>query len=246
MIALRSLLFNVAFYVNMLVLMIVGLPSMFFGRKGVFFMARTWAVSSLWLLEKICGLKLEFRGLENIPRGGYILAAKHQSALETFAMVTKTPDFAIILKKQLMYIPGFGQYLSVSGQIGIDRAKGRHALSQIVEKAGAVLRAGRQVYIYPEGTRRAPGAEPDYKPGVALLYAATKVPCLPVALNTGLFWGRRGFMRYPGTAVIEFLPVIPPGLPRNVFFERMKNAIETGSARLAAEALALDPNLLRS
>jgi 1-acyl-sn-glycerol-3-phosphate acyltransferase len=105
MIALRSLVFNIAFYVNLIVLMILGLPAMFFGRHGVFFMARTWAVSSLWLLEKICGLRVEFRGVERLPEGGYILAAKHQSFLETFALVTKTPDFAIILKRQLMFIP---------------------------------------------------------------------------------------------------------------------------------------------
>ncbi|HXT08163.1 MAG TPA: lysophospholipid acyltransferase family protein [Roseiarcus sp.] len=249
MIALRSALFNIAYYINLVVLMILGLPSMLFGRRGVFFMARAWAASSIWLLEKICGLKVEFRGLENRPQGGYILAAKHQSSLETFSLVTKTPDFAIVLKKQLMYIPIFGLYLSVSGQIGIDRAKGRSALAQIIEQAGAVLRAGRQVYIYPEGTRRPPGAEPAYKPGVALLYEATGAPCLPVALNTGMFWGRNGFLRRPGTAVIEFLPAIPAGLPRDMFFERLQEAIETASRRLMEEALAeraaLDPRPAR-
>ena len=246
MTAFRSFLFNVAFYVNLVVLMILGLPAMFFGRKGVFFMARTWAVTSIWLLEKICGLRLEFRGQENIPVGGYILAAKHQSFLETFSLVTQTPDFAIILKRSLMRIPIFGLYLSVSGQIGIDRSKGRSAMAQIIEQAGEVLRAGRQVYIYPEGTRRAPGAEPQYKSGVAYLYEATGAPCLPVALNTGLFWGRRGFLRQPGVAVIEFLPAIPPGLPREAFLERLKGDIETATHRLIAEARAkpapLDPS----
>ena len=146
--------------------------------------------------------------------------------------MTKTPDFAIILKRQLMYIPVFGLYLSVGGQIGIDRAKGRSALSQIIEQAGAVLRAGRQVYIYPEGTRRTPGAEPIYKHGVAFLYEATGAPCVPVALNTGLFWGRRGFLRKPGTAVIEFLPAIPAGpRPRDVL-----RAAEGGDRRRLAPA----------
>ena len=235
-IGLRSLCFNVLFYVNLIVLMILGLPAMLLGRHGVFFMARTWAYSSIWLLEKICGLKLEFRGLENMPEGGYILASKHQSFLETFSLVTRTPDFAIILKRQLIFVPIFGLYLAVSGQIGIDRSKGRSALQQIIEIAGQVLRSGRQVYIYPEGTRRSPGAEPQYKAGVAFLYEATGAPCLPVALNTGMFWGRRGFLRRPGTAVIEFLPVIPPGLPRDVFFERLKSDIETASNRLVEEA----------
>ena len=110
MIALRSLLFNLAFYVNIIVLMILGLPALLIGRHGVFFMARSLGGHSIWLLEKICGLRVEFRGLENIPQGGYILAAKHQSFLETFSLVTKTPDFSIILKKQLKYIPLFGLY----------------------------------------------------------------------------------------------------------------------------------------
>jgi 1-acyl-sn-glycerol-3-phosphate acyltransferase len=236
MITLRSLLFNIAFYVNITVLMILGLPALLLGRHGAFFMARLWARVSIWLLEKICGLRLEFRGLSNIPEGGYILAAKHQSFLETFAMVTKTPDFAIILKKQLKYIPFFGLYISVAGVIAIDRAKGRNALAQIIAQAGPALRAGRQVYIYPEGTRRTPGAEPQYKHGVAFLYAGTGAPCLPVAVNTGMFWGRRGFLRRPGVAVIEFLPVIPPGLDREAFFERLQQAIETASERLKREA----------
>ena len=242
MIVLRSLVFNLVFYVNIIVLMILGLPALLVGRHGAFFMARLWAKTSIWWLEKIVGLRLEFRGLENVPEGGYILAAKHQSFLETFALVTKTPDFAIILKSQLKYIPMFGLYIIVAGVIGIDRAKGRSALTQIIAQAGPVLKAGRQVYIYPEGTRRPPGAEPSYKFGVAFLYEATGAPCVPVAVNTGVFWGRRGFLRRPGVAVIEFLPVIPPGLSRDAFFERLKGDIETASNRLLAEARAsLDP-----
>jgi 1-acyl-sn-glycerol-3-phosphate acyltransferase len=237
-IGLRSLCFNVLYFVNLTVLMILGLPSTLMGRHAVFFMARTWAASSVWLLDKVCGLKVEFRGVENIPQGGYIVAAKHQSSLETFALVLKTPDFAIILKKQLLFLPIFGLYLAASGQIAIDRSRGRNAIAQIIDKAGAVLRSGRQVYIYPEGTRRPPGAEPAYKPGVAFLYAAADSPCLPVAVNTGLFWGRNGFLRRPGTAVIEFLPIIPPGLPRDEFFERLKSEIETASNRLIEEARA--------
>ena len=236
MIVLRSLLFNLAFYVNIVVLMILGLPALLVGRHGAFFMARLWARTSIWLLEKICGLRVEFRGLENIPKGGYILAAKHQSFLETFSLVTKTPDFAIILKQQLKYIPFFGLYITVAGVIAIDRSKGRNALAQIVAQAGPVLRAGRQVYIFPEGTRRAPGAEPAYKYGVAVLYEQTGAPCLPVAVNTGVFWGRDSFVKRPGVAVIEFLPVIPGGMEREAFFERLQNDIETASNRLLQEA----------
>ena len=181
-------------------------------------MARTWGFTSLWWLNLICGLRVEFRGEENIPSTGYILASKHQSFLETFSLITKTPDFAIILKRSLLRIPLFGQYLARTGVIGIDRAKGRTAMQQLVDQAVPILKAGRQIYIYPEGTRRRPGAPPQYKKGVAILYDETGAPCLPVAVNTGSFWGRDSFLKKPGVAVIEFLPVIPGGMEaRGVF-----------------------------
>lgn len=243
MLRLRSLAFNVAFYVNLVVLMILGLPMILGGRHGVFFMARLWGSTSVWLLEKICGLRIEFRGVENIPRGGYLIASKHQSFLETFALLKYAPDFAIVLKRQLVFIPIFGLYLVAAQQIAIDRARGRNALAQIMKQAGQVLRDGRQVFIYPEGTRRPPGAPARYKQGAAALYAATGAPCLPVAINTGLFWGRRGFARRPGVAVIEYLPPIAPGLERDVFAARLQTAIESACARLNAEAVAADPSL---
>ncbi|MGD0720371.1 MAG: lysophospholipid acyltransferase family protein [Roseiarcus sp.] len=246
MITLRSLLFNVIFYVNLVVLMIVGLPSILFGRRAVLFMARTWGGSSLWLLRTICGLSIEFRGVENIPRGGYIIASKHQSFLETFALPRNAPDFAYVLKRELTYIPVFGWYLIGADQIGIDRAAGRNALSLLSSRAAAVLRAGRQIFIFPEGTRRPPGAPPQYKSGVARLYQDTGSPCLPVALNTGLFWGRRGFSRRPGVAVIEYLPPIEPGLDRDAFMERLQTTIETACARLNQEASARYPALPRT
>jgi len=243
MLKLRSLAFNLAFYVNVIVLMIGGLPMILRGRRGIFALARLWASISIWLLKTICGLRLEFRGLENIPKGGYIIAAKHQSLLETIALLEHAPDFAIVLKRQLTLIPLFGLYLVGSQQIAIDRSRGRGALAQIIARAGEVLRAGRQVFIYPEGTRRPPGAPARYKQGVGALYAEIGAPCLPVALNTGLFWGRRGFSRRPGVAVIEYLPPIAPGLPREVFAARLETVIETACARLNEEAVAADASL---
>ena len=243
MIKLRSLAFNAAFYLNLVVLMIGGLPMILRGRHGIFALARLWGRVSVWLLATICGLRVEFRGLENIPKGGYIIASKHESFLETFALLEHAPDFAIVLKKQLVYIPLFGLYLVRAEQIAIDRTRGRSALAQIIKEAGEVLSGGRQAFIYPEGTRRPPGAPARYKQGVAALYAATNAPCLPVALNTGLFWGRRGFTRRPGVAVIEYLPAIPPGLSRESFAEQLETTIETACARLNAEAVAADPSL---
>ncbi len=243
MTALRSLAFNVAFYLNLIALMILGLPLILRGRHGVFFMARLWGSTSVWLLETICGLRVEYRGLENIPKGGYILAAKHESFLETFALLKYAPDFAIVFKRELVFVPMFGLYLVGGRQIAIDRARGHSALNQIIAQAREVLRAGRQVFIFPEGTRRPPGAPPRYKFGVAALYVETGAPCLPVALNTGLFWGRRGFTRRPGVAVIEYLPPILPGLDRDAFLQRLQTTIETACARLNAQALKADPSL---
>jgi 1-acyl-sn-glycerol-3-phosphate acyltransferase len=243
MIATRSLIFNALFYLNLFVLMILGLPTMLFGRRGVFALARLWGAISVWLLEKICGLRLEYRGVENIPPGAVLIAAKHQSFLETFALLKYAPDFAIILKRQLTRVPLFGLYLIVSQQIAIDRGRGRQALQQIAAAAKPVFAAGRQVFIYPEGTRRLPGAPPRYKHGVTTLYAETGAPCLPVAVNTGLFWRRRGFLRRPGIAVIEYLPVIAPGLDPTAFSERLQSTIETACARLNAEAVDRDPSL---
>ncbi len=243
MIALRSLLFNVLFYLNLIVLMILGLPAMLLGRHGVFFMARLWASTSIWLLGAICRLKVEYRGLENIPRGGYIIASKHQSFLESLALLKYAPDFSYILKRQLTFIPIFGLYLIVGRQIAIDRGSGRRALSAMSVQAKKVIDDGRQIFIYPEGTRRAPGAPPSYKFGVIALYEATSAPLLPVAINTGLYWGRRGFIRWPGTAVIEYLSPIAPGLERNEAASRLERRIEEACDRLNQEAIAGDQNL---
>jgi 1-acyl-sn-glycerol-3-phosphate acyltransferase len=243
MLSLRSLVFNVLYYVNLIVLMILGLPTILLGRHAIFALARLWGRVSLWLAEKICGLRLEFRGLENIPRGGYIIASKHQSFLETFALLLYAPDFAYVLKRELMYLPIFGWYLWGADQIAINRSSARNAMAVLSARAGEVLRSGRQVFIFPEGTRRPPGAPAQYKFGVAKLYQDTDAPCVPVALNTGLFWGRRGFVRRPGVAVIAYLPPIAPGLDRDAFLATLQSIIETECERLNDEALRGDPSL---
>ena len=241
--ALRSLVFNLVFYACLVALAIFGLPTILLGRRRVIGLARLWGAISTWRLDKICGLRVEYRGVENIPSGGYIIAAKHESFLETFALLKHAPDFAIVLKKQLVYIPVFGWYLLRAGQIAIDRARSLSALARMMARAREALRAGRQVFVFPEGTRRPPGAPPRYKFGVAALYEESGAPCLPVALNTGLFWGRRGFSRRPGVAVIEYLPPILPGLDRAAFCERLENDIEAACARLNAEAVGADAHL---
>ncbi|WP_036281225.1 1-acyl-sn-glycerol-3-phosphate acyltransferase [Methylocystis sp. ATCC 49242] len=243
MLFLRSLVFQIVFFANTIALMLIWLPGLFMRRQVSQELGRTWGRTSLWLLDKICGTKIEWRGLENITSGAVIVACKHQSTWDTFVLPIKFPDFSYILKHELIWLPFFGWYLLAAEQVAIDRAKGGKLLPQLIEKSKKIFAQGRQLFIFPEGTRRPVGAPPQYKVGIAHLYDATNVPVLPVALNAGLFWPRRSFLIYPGTAVIEFLPVIPPGLPPREFFRLLQNEIETASNRLIDEAVAKDPTV---
>ncbi|WP_159732274.1 1-acyl-sn-glycerol-3-phosphate acyltransferase [Methylosinus sp. Ce-a6] len=243
MLFLRSLLFHIAFYANLMTLQIIWLPALLMKRQASMTLGRVWGRTSLFLLDKIVGLKVEFRGLENIPKGPVIVACKHQSTWETFVLPLHSPDFSYILKRELVLIPFFGWYLMGAEQIGIDRAKGGKLLPQLIEKTKALFAQGRQLFIFPEGTRRPAGAPPLYKFGIAFLYRETGAPCLPVALNSGLFWARRALIVRPGTVVIEYLPPIPPGLEPREFFQRMQDTIEAASDHLIGEAVARDPSL---
>jgi 1-acyl-sn-glycerol-3-phosphate acyltransferase len=243
MVFLRSAVFHVLFYCVLIGLMIVGLPYAFMPRQKMLDLPKLWGRVSLFLLDLVCGLKVEFRGLEHLPEGAVIIAAKHQSFLETFAMPTKLHDFTYVLKRELMSIPVFGWYLRAAEQLAIDRSRRTNALTSVAKGAREILAQGRQIVIFPEGTRKRVGARPDYKAGVAFVQAETAALCVPVALNTGLFWPRSGFLRRPGRAVIEFLEPISPGLDRKSFMALLQERIETASDRLAAEAFAQDPKL---
>jgi 1-acyl-sn-glycerol-3-phosphate acyltransferase len=196
---------------------------------------RSYALTSLWLLRVVCGTKVEWRGRQNIPQGGCIIACKHQSTWETFALYAVIHDPAYILKRELMWIPLFGWYARRARLIAVDRSAGMAALSRMTALARKELEHGRQLVIFPEGTRRPPGAEPSYKPGVVHLYDRAGVPCVPVALNSGLFWPRRTLRRLPGTILVEALEPIPPGLEGRTFFALLQERIEAASARLLAE-----------
>jgi 1-acyl-sn-glycerol-3-phosphate acyltransferase len=231
----RSVIFNSLFYLNLLLHLIVAMPTMVMPYRGVVEVAKSWGRTSLWLARVVAGLKVDFRGLEKIPPGALIVASKHQSVWETFALLPMVDSPVFILKRELMWIPMFGWCLWKGNMIPIDRGARGPAVAAMMKRARLELSRGRQIIIFPEGTRRAPGAEPDYKSGAAHLYAATGVPCLPVALNSGLLWPRRSFLRLPGTVRVEILDPIPPGLPRRVFAERLQTEIETATARLLAE-----------
>ncbi|MGB6662088.1 MAG: lysophospholipid acyltransferase family protein [Xanthobacteraceae bacterium] len=236
----RSLLFIALFYVNLTAHMIVALPTLLLPRRILHVFVRSYALTSLWLLRVICGTKVEWRGVEKIPKTACILACKHQSAWETFALYAAIDDPTYILKRELMWLPLFGWYMWKEGLIPIDRSAGMAALARMTARARAALAAGRQIVIFPEGTRRLPGAEPAYKPGVLYLYSKANVPCVPMALNSGLYWPRRSLLRLPGTIVVEILDPIAPGLDRNAFARRLEETIEGATARLIREAPARD------
>jgi 1-acyl-sn-glycerol-3-phosphate acyltransferase len=233
---LRSLVYNVLFYVVLAFWITVGIPTFLMPRGAIMTIARCWARSSIWLMRVICKTKVEYRGLEKIPKGPLIVASKHQSMWETFALLQFFDQPLFILKRELTWIPLFGWYLIKSNMIGIDRSAGGRSLLAMARRAGEEVRRGRQLIIFPEGTRTPVDAPPHYKTGIAQLYVDSGVACLPVALNSGLFWPRRTFMRYPGTLVVEFLDPLPPGLPRREFIARIATLIEDATSRLVETA----------
>ena len=234
----RSLIFNVLFYLNTVILLILALPTFFLPYRAIICVAKTWGRVNLVLLRVVVGMRIEVRGIENIPKGPILVAAKHQSAWETFALVPLFDNPVFIVKRELQWIPIFGWLMIKGRMVPIDRSAGSQALQLMTERARIELADNRQLIIFPEGTRRPAGAEARYKFGVAHLYAAEGVPCLPVALNSGLFWPRRSLRRIPGTVVIEILDPIAPGLEKDVFFKRLQNDIETATARLIEEGRA--------
>ena len=235
----RSLLFTAAFFATTAVMAIVGIPVFLLGsqRRAIGY-TQAWGRICLFLLRWLAGVRLEVRGSEHIPSGAALVAAKHQSAFETFAVLPLLAFPTMVMKQELRKIPLFGVYSVITGMILVDRSKGGAALRGMTERARQEADKGRQVVIFPEGTRRPAGAPPAYQPGVALLYKGLGTPCVPVALNSGLFWPRRSLRKHPGTIVVEFLPPIPPGRPTKVFLAELETAIEAASDRLLLEAAA--------
>jgi 1-acyl-sn-glycerol-3-phosphate acyltransferase len=232
----RAFLFNVLFYVTTVLFLGFGSPLLFGPRSWAMWALALHARTELWLLKTIVGTKLEVRGRENLPKGACLVASKHQSAWETFALIPLFRDPAYLMKRELFYIPFHGWFSYKFKMIPVDRDKGPAALRRMLAEAKTRAAAGREIIIFPEGTRRAPGAPPDYKTGVFLLYETLGIPCVPVALNSGLFWPRRSLKRYPGTIIVEFLDPIPPGLSKQEFLPRLQETMETASNRLIAEA----------
>ncbi|MBR0554244.1 1-acyl-sn-glycerol-3-phosphate acyltransferase [Ciceribacter sp. L1K23] len=244
MIVLRSILFNTAFYANLIIRMIVLSPYYFaVSRKQAFRIPKAWAKSCHWLMEKIVGTTFEIEGLANIPKGGYILAPKHQSFWDTYALLPWLDDPVYILKRELMWIPLFGWYAAKQRMIPVNRGARGKVMAAVMERAKQEMANGRQLIIYPEGTRRPPGAEPLYKYGIARIYRDLDVPVVPVAMHPGLFWPRRKFIRYPGHFKVRILPPIAPGKDPDAFFEELVATLEKASDDLLIETARDNPEL---
>jgi 1-acyl-sn-glycerol-3-phosphate acyltransferase len=235
---LRSLVFNILFYIVFLLWSLVALPTFVMPRAVMLRVGSWWAKSNIILMRVICGIKVEFRGVEKIPKGPLIVASKHQSMWETISLLHFFEAPFFVVKRELKFIPLFGLFVIKTDMVAINRSAGHRALLAVMRRAAEEVKRGRQFVIFPEGTRRPVGAPPHYKAGVGLIYADCGVPVLPVALNSWLFWPRRTFMRYPGTLVVEFLDPIPPGLKRDEFLKRVESVIEQATDRLVAVAEA--------
>jgi 1-acyl-sn-glycerol-3-phosphate acyltransferase len=237
MTTLRSFLFNLLFALWTAFIFVASLPTLVLPRSAAWWMGGLWVRGALLLLRAIVGLKHRVRGVEHRIAGPAIYAAKHQSAWDTLVFPLLLDKPAYVLKQELIRVPLFGSYLKQCGMIPVDRQGGGSALKQLLKAARAAVAQGRSILIYPEGTRTPPGERRPYHPGVAALYGDLGVPVVPVALNSGLFWGRRAFNKKSGTITIEFLPAIPPGLPRREFMQELQNRMEGATRRL----VAIDP-----
>ena len=232
----RSLLFNIFFFGELAIALLVMFFFLPFPRVGLEAVIRAWANTVRWGLRVIVGLDYEVRGIENIPNEPTILASKHQSTWETVSFVWMFNAPVYVMKKELLSIPFWGWYARKCQQVAVDRAGGASTLKKMVRDSLEGLKTGRHLIIFPEGSRAAPGRKLDYHPGVAALYGRASARVVPVALNSGVFWGRRQFVKKPGNVIVEFLPAIETGLTRKQFARELETRIEQATDRLVAEA----------
>ena len=233
---LRSLAFNVGWYLGTAIIAIVGSPILLMPRRSVVVWSLFWIDFCLGWLRLTCRLTHRVGGLENMPSSPVIFACKHQSSWETLAFTRLFPNSATVLKRELLFIPVVGWAMARVGNIAVERGDGAQALRGLVRQAKAAIADGRSILIFPEGTRTPVGSQRPYQVGTAALYRQLGVPVVPVALNSGMFWGRRQFIKWPGVIDVEVLTAIPPGLGREAFMATLRERIEGATARLVAAA----------
>ncbi|MDP9195907.1 MAG: 1-acyl-sn-glycerol-3-phosphate acyltransferase [Pseudomonadota bacterium] len=229
---LRSLAFNIAFFSLTTVccaLLILTLP---LPRRCVIWGIETYERMLDWLERKIIRLDYTVSGLEHIPQGPFLLAAKHQSAWETMKLHLLLRDPAVVLKRELMLIPLWGWLAARAGMISVHRNKRGRTIPSLIRGAKKVAAEGRPIVIFPQGTRVAPGDHRPYKIGIGILYQELGLPVVPMALNSGLFWPRHSFIKQPGTVTVQFLPPMPPGLTAEELVKKLQDTLETASDRL--------------
>lgn len=236
MLFLRSLIFNIFFFGWALLSAVLFMPFFIISMKAAQNIGRPWAQVSLFLARVICGITYEIRGSQYIAKDPVIYASKHQSAWDTiiFHITSRCP--AYVLKRELLFLPLWGWYLWRMKMIAIDRAAKASSMKHMLKQAKEIIQEPRSIVIFPEGTRTAVGAPSQYHPGIIALYSQLKIPVVPVALNSGVYWKKDAFIKRPGKIIIEFLPPIPPGLPKEEFIKKLQETVESASQRLVDEA----------
>lgn len=246
MLFVRTLTFNVLFTLATVILSLAAAPWLLMPYRVAVWYKQFWLHLVLGLTRLVIGIDWEERGRENIPDGPVIFAAKHQSAWDVLMLGFVHPFCAFVVKQELVRLPIWGWYLLRLGNIPIDRSKGLISLKKVAVGARKVVKNGRPVLIFPQGTRTPPGAKRPYMPGVAAIYKGANIPVIPVALNAGLFWPRKLMDKQPGIITVEYLEPIEPGLDRKTFMKVLEERIELATARLEAEAMERFPYLPRS
>ncbi|MBL8643051.1 MAG: 1-acyl-sn-glycerol-3-phosphate acyltransferase [Rhodospirillaceae bacterium] len=231
MIMLRSWIFEITFHVWTLLVAVIGLPSLV-AKRSALGVVRFWVRGVIWLARVICGITFRVEGRENIPQGPCIIAAQHQSSFETYALFTECEDPVFVLKRELLWIPFIGWYITATGLVPIDRGAGAAAMRRMLRAATAAVERGAQMLIFPEGTRVPPGETRPYKPGFIALYNHCDVPLVPLALNSGYTWGKSRVLKKPGEIVFKYLPPLPTGLSKAEILATLRERLETASAAL--------------
>lgn len=239
----RSTLFNILFFSYTAVALICVMPLILISTPAVRWYSRQWARVVFFLARNVAGITWELRGHTELLKPGTLVACKHQSAWDTIVFVLIFDGPTYVMKKELGYVPLYGWLARNQGHIFVDRKAGASAMRNLKRQSQAALKGGRSIVIFPQGTRVAPRTAAPYQPGVAGLYSAAQAPVVPVALNSGLFWGRRKYLKHPGTILMEVLPEIPAGLDRATLMREIETRIETATTRLEDETLALRARL---